>query len=269
MIIFSIPYFKDWHDNLNQINNSKILNFDMIKKSLDSTSKLNNIIIPLTYDVMHTLSSNKSNKKVFILNCKNYETIKLLDDKYLFNQFMIKNSFEKYIPVTYFTSYDKKIQNILYPSIYKLIKTCGGAGSSILLKDDDLKKCNLKRKCMIQEYIVSFIEYAGHFLVIDGVILHHFFYKCEKDTDIFIQNGAFNIYTKISLLEYDDIFVKIFKKLNYTGFTCIDFKLVNNELKIFEINPRIGGSLVKNIDDLNIMIDVLIQYVNHNIFKIK
>jgi hypothetical protein len=43
---------------------------------------------------------------------------------------------------------------------------------------------------------------------------------------------------------------QIVKHCDYTGFCCIDFKIVDDKLYVFENNCRLGGSLIANIDDL-------------------
>ena len=46
----------------------------------------------------------------------------------------------------------------------------------------------------------------------------------------------------------------------YTGFCCIDFKIVDDKLYIFENNCRLGGSLISNINDLSGSISA---FINH------
>lgn len=51
---------------------------------------------------------------------------------------------------------------------------------------------------------------------------------------------------------------RIFKEINYTGMACVDFKIANGELKIFEINSRFGGTIVRN-NLVGPMIDSLVS----------
>jgi len=65
----------------------------------------------------------------------------------------------------------------------------------------------------------------------------------------YIQKGKMSNYVKVIDNRIDfcmDIFSKIFTKLNYTGFACADFKLYDDNLKIFEINPRLGGTIIND-----------------------
>ena len=54
----------------------------------------------------------------------------------------------------------------------------------------------------------------------------------------------------------DDI-TKVLITINFTGFVCIDFKIVNNKIKIFEINPRLGETIVYN--DLPEFLDLVFR----------
>jgi hypothetical protein len=59
-----------------------------------------------------------------------------------------------------------------------------------------------------------------------------------------------------------DIFDKIFIETNYSGFACIDFCIDNDIVKIFEINSRIGESLIHNT---RLMRDFISTIVENNL----
>ncbi len=74
-----------------------------------------------------------------------------------------------------------------------------------------------------------------------------------------IKRGAIKNYKIINNLDNvnDSIFDNIFKKLNYNGFATADFTISDNIIKIFEINPRPGGSLVLNKDVFKSFIEII------------
>ena len=248
MIIFGIPDYKDWTEHFYKIQNSKIVN---IKVNKNVYLDKNNIIIPTSYSDMKNIS--KCDAFVFSPSSINVET---LNNKQLFISFIEKNNLLKYIPDVYF-NVNKKIIDFIYPCIYKLNIVSGASNSRILLSENDLKRIKLDRNCIIQKYIKSNIEYSGYFIVKDGEIKFDIYYKETKNTDLFIINGKHMKYEKINMSEYNIYFNEIFKCLNYTGFACADFRLENEKLKIFEINPRFGGTLVHNQIDFQLTIDEL------------
>ena len=84
-------------------------------------------------------------------------------------------------------------------------------------------------------------------------------YSCINTIYIIIIYSIRN-YNILNNIERNDIiFEKIFKKLNYCGFSHSDFIIENNKIIIFEINSRIGGSLSKDVPILNDFLNSLVQ----------
>lgn len=48
--------------------------------------------------------------------------------------------------------------------------------------------------------------------------------------------------------EYINVFEKFLIPCKYSGICNIDFIIVNDNIKIFEINPRLGGSLMMSLN---------------------
>jgi predicted ATP-grasp superfamily ATP-dependent carboligase len=70
-----------------------------------------------------------------------------------------------------------------------------------------------------------------------------YFYNTNNDKNL-IKKGKIIDYQITEELSDDLIFNLIFDNLKYSGFACIDFTIKNNNIFIFEINPRPGGSLI-------------------------
>jgi biotin carboxylase len=49
-------------------------------------------------------------------------------------------------------------------------------------------------------------------------------------------------------------------KCNYTGVCNINFVFYNEEIKVLEINPRLGGSLIRFNKDY--LVEILIELIN-------
>ena len=117
---------------------------------------------------------------------------------------------------------------------------------------------------ILQEYINSEYLYVAHILCNNGVIVMSKIYYKQNPEKYYISKGSIIDYNTrdINCDEYD-IFSKILKLNNYHGVCCIDYTIdSNNKIKIFEINPRFGGSLIENEKDLNLFILTMIE---HNI----
>jgi glutathione synthase/RimK-type ligase-like ATP-grasp enzyme len=179
------------------------------------------------------------------------------NNKNIFYNFMIINNFEKYIP--------KKVFNI-YPSIAKPFIGMSGKNIYILKNEEDynIYKNRITNKYIIQEYIQSFISNRVHLLFKDGEYIHGIVYEIHHLYEYYIDNGRLNNYIRRELTEEEkNVFSQICKKNNYHGLCCIDYTYdINNNIKIFEINPRLGGSLVTKKNDFKLFITKIIE---HNI----
>lgn len=172
-----------------------------------------------------------------------YEIFELLDDKAKFYNYM-KTKFSKNIPQIY----DKNdMKTFKYPMIIKKNISAGGF-ETYLIKDETMFKNYYtvyhRNNNIFQEYINGEYEYSGNFLCIDGIIKHKIIMR-EKYGNYYIKKCCFKQFEIINDTDFDiTLFENILYDLKYTGGCCIDFKYVDNCIKIFEINPRFGGTII-------------------------
>jgi len=273
-ILFYSPLFHDWIDCIKKI---KIPNVQIyITSSTDANELVKlikekniSILIPCRYKQMKFIITHydQIRRRVKKIICpKNYDNVDLFDNKIKFREFMIKNKFQNLIPNTYKINNLETIKNvepIVYPCIFKLAKTYSGTGSHICLNKQDVLDCeklHKVRQIFIQEFIYEKNEYAAHMFISSGIIQWGVCYKMIHPSNLFIQKGKMDEYEKINNFDFN-IFSEIFKVINYTGFVCIDFKIVNGDVIIFEVNPRLGGTLVNNQDDFTKVIKYVSEYL--------
>lgn len=191
-----------------------------------------------------------------IINPSN-QHFKLLDSKTLFTKYFIENNLSKYLPCTYLINQNNvsfKYETPQFPLIIK--PEIGICGSNIFICENnhDLHKILLKYKgnYVLQKYVENEIEYVGHFIVFNGSILASLFFE-NYNTNRFVKTkNMTNI--QICNLEFEQ-FKEIFMTLKYTGCACINFKYTKetNQLYIFEINPRLGGSIFTKNQIINLL----------------
>ena len=251
--IVSSP-FSDWKIILKN-------NYNFIyKESIDLIDLLHNDkIIPICPNDFVRYDSNK------LLFFTNPHDIVILNNKGLFAEFMMRYYLD-YIPLTiYYNVNNTNIYNSKFVKPVMILKSTAGAGGRNvkIIKDSDfpenLEMCKSIKNFVVSEFIEHNIIYAGHFLSISGTIIDKiYFYTTNANKKIY--RGRLKNYKVSNDLSCDDsIFAQIFSKLNYSGFACADFTIHNNKVCIFEINPRIGGSLVFNIIYFNKFLKKLIQ----------
>jgi predicted ATP-grasp superfamily ATP-dependent carboligase len=166
-----------------------------------------------------------------------------------FVQHMADLNMSEYVPNTYNTKPSK------YPCFAKPIEGVAGSGVVFIKDVEQYKKFVLRRKSEKSQYIVQkFISDKNynvcHVLCVNGKIIKSIVYSTVLPHDNTIVYGAIKNYKSRDMNDLEQhVFSTILDKDKYHGMACIDYKLTKTGLKIFEINPRIGGSLVDNFDD--------------------
>lgn len=119
---------------------------------------------------------------------------------------------------------------------------------------------------IVQEYIPNVEEFVSHIVVINGSIKICITYKYIFNDNTHIKSYPLNTNNVIKVnidKIYIDIMEKFLSKCSYNGVCNIDFIIDSKgNIKIFEINPRFGGSLIRdNNEDLhNTLIELLFKY---------
>ena len=205
-----------------------------------SLSEINNydLVVPLTIrdlqylnEVRHLISHNP-------IPIPSSASIALCDDKLLFNRTLINNGFGKFIPFT------GNIQG--YPFILKKRKDEWGKNSYIIF--DAQQELVLANKLnnpdyFCQKLILGPEEYATHILFVNQKIQCsiNIKYTFKIDTPIKGKNTEFK--REMCTCPYLHLFSSILLSIGYEGLCCFNYKLIENNPFILEINPRFGGSL--------------------------
>jgi len=220
---------------------------------------LEKIILPLQIYKQEELNWNNI-KNVY---GNSNETIQLFDNKKLFVNYAKDLGLSNLIPYVYDT-YNDEYKNDNTKVIIKESLNCYGKG--IEIKPLSLLNQSILTNSVVQEYIYSNVEYDGEFVVEDGYIKGYKIYKkvMKQNNDVPYFHGGHISYDSYSLdkIHLDKIYIDQLEKLliprKYTGFCCMDFKIINNIVKVFEINPRIGGTIASRKWDFADLLNILL-----------
>ncbi len=211
------------------------LTFDSI--SLENIKK-HDLIIPIAVDDIIYLNKVRNLIDGNPIPIPTAESVRLCDDKYLFNKTLIENKFESLIP--------RMGKNLKYPYILKKRIDGWGVHSHIItdkeLEDKFRNEIN-SQEYFCQELVYGNKEYATHMIFSNGMAIHSINIEYTYDTDIYIKGKNKPLYTNKSDCPYVDLFCSVLELIAFEGLCCINYKVSNNLPLLLEINPRFGGSL--------------------------
>jgi carbamoylphosphate synthase large subunit len=221
--------------------------------------KLRTVIIPLMESHLYEMPTN------FTSLTSTPELVSLMSDKLLLTENLIANGLAQCVPKTWTDP-----TNLVFPSIIKRRDLNAGKGIRILKSVHELHEALSdlefhEKHYFFQEFVSGDVEYVCHLVALKGKVLfsNYFMYQLPNLETIRGWQSAIPI-TKLGVNlnhETSRTIKNVIKHLNYSGPCNIDFKLINGIPKIFEINPRLGGSLMveENLPVLAKILEIVIK----------
>lgn len=172
------------------------------------------------------------------------DLVTLCDDKLALNLWLIEQGFGDAVPALLGTTPDR------FPYIRKTRTGDFGIGCRMIHgpgEDDGSADPNVFR----QRAISGPLEYVLHLLRVNGAIRFHVAYRYDMGQPLGVR-GAVDSPVKIEPVDPGPALNRcaaILEALGYEGTCCFNYKLEEGELRILEINPRFGGSLVGVVTD--------------------
>jgi len=250
IIIFFGLHSKEWMNILNNkliIHFSKYPNITQIENVYD-VNELTNIdlssvyIIPLMETHMIELYKNNINALMPLL-----KHIEMFSCKKMFASYVKNNNLEEYTPKVY-----NSIDEIKNDKLYIIKPYNENNGRNMYIKKY-VDKLDFDNK-IVQEYIENNIEYTAYIVSKNGEIIKCITYAYHYNNTLHIKTFPKNT-RKMTKIELDNKYIEqlelFFIKCQYTGISNTDFIIYDGQVKVFEINPRLGGGLVRfDKDDL-------------------
>jgi hypothetical protein len=153
----------------------------------------------------------------------------------------------------------KSREHVEFPFVLKRVDLAGGIGVELVSSHahlDRLLKTAIFRgqEVLLQAFVPGANEYVTHCVCRDGVILwsRSFAWDLGSVAQFGIPVFGDTIWVTASCRTLSAI-ARVLAPLRYSGPCCVNYKLLpNGEIAIFEINPRLGGSLMnpRNIEFL-------------------
>ncbi len=192
------------------------------------------------------------------------DVINLLADKGLFAAYLLEKDLGPFFPSTFF-----RLDDIQFPCVVKPRNSSGGRGIDLIYDRATLRR-TLESKMqngehvIVQSWIKATDEYVTHAVLRRGTILWdatlHFGLEDQnvlRTSRVTAQTEITRVATPVKLR---DVLIAITHDLDLEGPVNVDFKIVDGDPIIFEINPRLGGSLMRpeNVDLLRDALNAII-----------
>lgn len=211
------------------------------------------IFIPLMEQHFYKIYSYGNNN--FELNLPSYEIFSCFHSKKKFEIFTKENNLDEHVP----TFYDPNLPNLInFPVITKKACSNCGYGSRIYHSIDEYVPNDI-----VQQYITNCRECVSHLVVNKGRIITEISFEYLFDKEFYIK-GQDNSYSTIKY-EPDEWVINILSKflLNYHGVCNVDYKVSETNVYVMEINPRLGGSLMNNLNSLTQILDSWLSIIEY------
>jgi hypothetical protein len=183
--------------------------------------------------------------KEFAASVPSIEALRLLSDKSEFAEFAQTQGLAHFCPEVF-----KTVDRVNFPCVIKRLDLNAGAGITIATTKaslhEQLHQSPWKDQPVLLQAFISGHEYVTHCVCSEGQIKWHCTYGYEL-SDLTIRTPA-NMGVSRKVLPPAgalDVIKKFIKALAFNGPCNVDYKVdANGSIFVFEINPRLGGSLM-------------------------
>ena len=200
------------------------------------------LVVPLRVDqIAPARAANGDGRRRAVLPSAGL--VEVLDDKLLFHRRLTALGFGALLPALLSEGEGR------YPHILKARRGDFGHGIRIVrapAEEPDPPPPDSFR----QEAVTGADEYVLHSLRVDGQVRYRLCYRYEMAADLTVRGEV----DRPRLIEPADdapalaTCTAILDALGFEGTCCFNYKLVDSALRIMELNPRFGGSLVGDVN---------------------
>jgi hypothetical protein len=196
------------------------------------------LVVPLVVSDLLICIDRKAELRNQIIPIPSLDAFNICNNKLEFSRILSENGLNDFIP--------KTGNSLNYPYILK--KETGEYGKTTFVINNNEEESMHKEllndgKHFKQELIKGNKEYASHIVFKNGKIASHTRICYTYDRELYVQGKLIYVSKAICIPKFEAEFTKVLSAINYEGLCCIDYKVKDGLPKIFEINPRFGGSL--------------------------
>lgn len=177
------------------------------------------------------------------------ESLEILENKVLFAHYLIEYQLAQYAPTLYTSLTEARFPCVVKPSNLNSGREIEVAFSQSELRVIAERKERSNESFLIQEYIAGFQEYVTHAVLKQGQIVWHQTFSYELVNEHTIRTGDMTANLSMQRVPTSSAFLKVLTQiaagLNLSGPVNADYKIIEGVPFLFELNPRLGGSLMR------------------------
>ena len=198
------------------------------------------LVVPLRIDqIAPTRAANADGRRRAVLPTA--ALVEALDDKWLFHQRLRELGFGDLLP-------ELLGDERPYPHVLKNRRGTFGEGIRIIRSAAD-EPSDVPPDSFREEAIEGADEYVLHLLRVDGRVRYRLCYRYVMDAPLTVRGAVDAPKTTEPADDAPALApcTAILDALGYEGTCCFNYKLTDAGLKLIELNPRFGGSLVGDV----------------------
>lgn len=166
------------------------------------------------------------------------EVINLCDDKQAFSNALVAAGFGMHVPL--------RATPTVYPYILKKRRDHSSISTQIIRDAADergLRNLAQDPEYFTQQLVLGCREYATHISFIGDSVVSELTLEYTFPTDQGIKLRSPVLYRRYTRCPDLALLVGILRALRFEGLCCFNYKLARGRVVVFELNPRLGGTL--------------------------
>lgn len=177
--------------------------------------------------------------------CPDPAHVALADDKLAFNRYLIGAGFGAFVP-----EMDDRVEG--YPYIYKKRIDEWGKASSIIRTPEEeraLEQTIVREDYFKQALVPGQGEFTTHIIAAAGTVVYDHTVHFAFDREIYVKGRQCSADRETDTGSPCLLILKnIIRQLGFTGACCFNYKMRGGQPMLFEMNPRFGSSVTRDIN---------------------
>jgi carbamoylphosphate synthase large subunit len=175
------------------------------------------------------------------------DTVRICDDKLHFAKHLLASGLGHVVPPLG--------PDLQYPYVLKARVGEFGVGTTIVENEEQATAMAVdlaSESHFVQASVPGTEEFTTHFVADRGQLRLARTLQFSFDTTLFVKGRGQPARRRVEVdhSRFDSLLARIVASVGYSGIGCLNYKLVDGVPRVFELNPRVGGSMYLFADEM-------------------